>query len=279
MKGDVKMEFELNELVERFTNISIRVEGVYNYKIDPGTAGWQKAAPFPGFIFPLRGKAQYRFDGTPYTASIGRVVHGGASMGLDKQVLGDTKWEYISVLYDIRTSETKGICLPEVHFELTPGNSPRLQELLGRLYRTFNQPGSIPAFQAENLFRCVLEEVFVCARNQTNHGAQVLFEQVSSYIQDHFMDSLTVHGLAEQNEVTENRLFYVFSKYAGMGPGDYLIACRLNRAKELLTTIGAPVSEVAKSIGYSDPLYFSRSFRKRFKMSPSEFREKFRNNP
>ena len=93
------------------------------------------------------------------------------------------------------------------------------------------------------------------------------------------MDSLTVRGLAEQNEVTENRLFYVFSKYAGMGPGDYLIACRLNRAKELLTTIGASVSEVAKSVGYSDPLYFSRSFRKRFKMSPSEFREKFRNNP
>lgn len=34
---------------------------------------------------------KYHFDGTPYTASIGRVVHGGASMSLDKQVLGDAK--------------------------------------------------------------------------------------------------------------------------------------------------------------------------------------------
>lgn len=123
------------------------------------------------------------------------------------------------MLYDIRTPE-KGICLPEVHFELTPGKSPPLQGLLGRLYRTFNQPGSMPAFQTENLFRCIGGGF--CVHSQpTNHGAQVLFEQVSSYIQDHFMDSLTVRGLAEQNEVTENRLFYVFSKYGmrGWSPG------------------------------------------------------------
>ena len=93
------------------------------------------------------------------------------------------------------------------------------------------------------------------------------------------MDALTVRGLAAQSGVNENRLFYVFSKFAGMGPGDYLIACRLNRAKELLITGDGPVSEVAKSVGYSDALYFSRMFRDRFGVPPSTLREKFRNNP
>jgi AraC-like DNA-binding protein len=273
------MEFELNQLVEHFTNTSFRVQGVYHYKIEPGTAGCQKSTPFPGFIFPLGGKAQFHFNGTSYIVDMGNVVHGGAHMRLDKRVIGNTRWEYISVLYDIQPPESRGICLPDMHFELVTGQSPRLIELLWRLWRTFNEPGAIPAFQTETLFRCVLEEVFVCARNQTNDGAKVLFEQASSYIHNHYMDTLTVRGLAEQNGVNENRLFYVFSKYAGMGPGDYLMTYRLNRAKELLITSDALVGEVAKSVGYQDALHFSRMFKKRFRISPSGLREEIRNNP
>ncbi|MGF7059864.1 helix-turn-helix domain-containing protein [Brassicibacter mesophilus] len=273
------MKIKLNKLVEHFTNTFFCVQGVYHYKIEPDTVGWQKSAPFPGFIFPLRGKAQFHFDSTPYLADIGKVIHGGADMSLDKRVVGKTRWEYISVLYNIHAPEPEGICLPDSHFELTTGQSPRLTELLWRLWRAFNQPGAIPSFQTETLFRCVLEEVFVCACNQTKDDAQDLFKQASSYICDHYMDALTVRGLAEQNGVNENRLFYVFRKYAGMGPGDYLMTYRLNRAKELLITGDAPVCEIAKSVGYSDALYFSRIFRKRFGISPSGLREKFRNNP
>lgn len=273
------MEIELNKLVEHFANTSFRVQGVYRYAIEPGTTGWQKSTPFPGFIFPLRGQAQFHFNGTPYLAGVGNVIHGGADMSLDKRVVGNTKWEYISVLYDVHAPEPECIDLPDVHFELAVGQSPRLTELLWRLWKTFNQPGALPAFQTETLFRCALEEAFVCARNRTNGSAQALFEQVSSYMHEHYMDTLTMRGLAEQNGVNENRLFYVFSKYAGMGPGDYLMAYRLNRAKELLITGNAPIGEVAKSVGYPDPLYFSRLFKNRFGFPPSRLRKRFRNNP
>lgn len=93
------------------------------------------------------------------------------------------------------------------------------------------------------------------------------------------MDSLSVRALAEQNEINENRLFYVFKKYTGMGPGNYLMAYRLNRAKEGLLAGDAPIGEVAKSVGYADALYFSRIFKKQVGVSPAEFRGKFRNNP
>lgn len=273
------MEIELNRLVEHFINISFRVQGVYHYKIEPGTTGWQKSTPFPGFIFPLAGSAQFHFDGAPYLASLGKVIHGGANMSLDKRVLGNVKWEYISVLYQIDGPETGEMSLPKMHFQLVTGQSPRLTELLWRLWRVYNQPGAIPAFQTETLFCCALEEVFVCTRNQMNNAGRDLFEQVSSYIHDHYMDTLTVRGLASQNGVNENRLFYVFNKYTGMGPGEYLMTYRLKRARELLITGNAPVGEVAKGVGYSDALHFSRIFKKKFGISPSGLREKFRNNP
>lgn len=273
------MEIELNRLVEQFSNTSFRVRGVYHYTIKPGTAGWQKSMPYPGFIFPMGGQAQFHFNGTPYLAGVGNVVHGGADMRLDKRVVGNSKWKYISVLYDIYGSEREDICLSDTHFEFATGQSSRLTELLWSLWKASNQPGALPAFRTETLFRCVLEETFTCARNQTSGSARTLFEQVSSYIHDHYMDTLTVRALAEQSGVNENRLFYVFCKYAGMGPGDYLMIYRLNRAKELLVVGNAPVNQVAKSVGYTDPLYFSRIFRKRFGIPPSVLREKFRNNP
>ncbi|EJF39150.1 DNA-binding helix-turn-helix protein [Clostridium sp. MSTE9] len=273
------MKIELNTLVAHFARASFRVQGVYHYTIEPGMAGWQQTAPFPGFIFPLSGQAELQFNGTPYLAGAGNVIHGGADMSLDKRVVGNTKWEYISLLYDIVGTEPEGICLREAHFALAVGHSPHLTEILWRLWEAFNQPGALPAFRTQTLFHRALEEVFVRARSQISGSAQALFEQVSSCIHEHYMDALTVRGLAAQSGVNENRLFYVFSKFAGMGPGDYLIACRLNRAKELLITGDGPVGEVAKSVGYSDALYFSRMFRDRFGVPPSTLREKFRNNP
>ncbi len=273
------MEIELNKLIAHFAGMSFRVRGVYHYMIKPGTAGWQMSSPYPGFIFPLAGQAQFQFNGTPYLASVGSIIHGGANMSLDKRVLGNARWEYISVLYAIQGPEPEGISLPDTHFRLTVGESPRLTETLWRLWKTSNRPGALPAFQTEMLLRCVLEEVFVCARTEVNDSARSLFEHVSAYIHEHYMDALTVRSLAAQAGVNENRLFYVFRKYADMGLGDYLMTYRLNRAKEFLITGNAPVGEVAKSVGYADPLYFSRVFKKRFGIPPSALRKKFRNNP
>jgi AraC-like DNA-binding protein len=86
------------------------------------------------------------------------------------------------------------------------------------------------------------------------------------------MEPLSIRELAQQNEVDENRLYYVFRKYAGMGAGQYLTTHRLNRSREILEDGRVPISEVAKGVGYSDPLYFSRAFRKRFGSSPSSAR-------
>lgn len=273
------MEFELEQFVKYYSNVSLCVQGVYHYTIEPGSSGRQKTAAYRGFIFPISGRAQYAFDGTVYTTDPQKIIHGGPDMVLDKLVLGNAKWEYISVFYEMKGSKPEGMFMPDMHFELTIGHSPRLTELLWRLRRTFTEPGVIPAYQSEVLFRCILEEIFISAANRTSDSAHQLFHRVSTYIHDYYMEGITARGLAEQNGVTVNRLFYVFRKYAGMGPGDYLLQYRLNRAKELLVTSDALVSDIAHSVGYEDALYFSRVFKKRFGITPSGLRDKFRNNP
>lgn len=273
------MDAELEQFIKSYSNASICVQGVYHYAIEPGSSGRQKTAPFRGFIFPISGRAQYAFDGTLYTTDSRKIIHGVPDMMLDKLVLGNRRWEYISVFYDITGKQPEGEFLPDTHFELSVGHSPRLTGLLWRLRRVFSEPGALSSFQSEVLFRCILEEMFLSAASQTSDSSHMLFKSVRSYIHDYYMEGLTVGGLAEQNGVTANRLFYVFRSYAGMGPGDYLLRYRLNRAKEILITSDALISDVARGVGYDDPLYFSRLFKKQFGITPSGFREKFRNNP
>jgi hypothetical protein len=110
------MKVELSQLVEHFSSASFQVQGVYHYRIAPKQSGCISTAPFPGFIFPLSGRARFVFEGIPYLAGVGNVVHGGANMRLDKVVLSDTPWEYILVLYQIRKPEPEGLDLESAHF-------------------------------------------------------------------------------------------------------------------------------------------------------------------
>lgn len=270
----IKPKIDINKLAGHFARTPFQVEAVYRGVRGPDTAEeGVSTEEFPGFMFPLRGKAEFCFDGVPYVAYKGKVLHGGAQMKLDKKVIGKDRWEYLLVQYSICGSEPDNFSLYSTHFELMVGQSAGITELLERLWSVSSQPGGIPAFQTETLFRNVLEEVFTAARNVKNEGMQGSFEQISSYIHEHYMDTISISKLAEQNGLNRNGLAYIFYKYAGMGPGDYLLRYRLNRAKELLLTSDGLIREIAHATGFNDSFYFSKAFKKQFGLSPSEFRK------
>ena len=273
------MEIDLNKLVTHFANNHFKVQTVSHYKISPGSKGFEKSAPLPGFIFPIHGRAKYSFNGTPYITEVGSIVHGGANMDLGKQVIDNSNWEFIIVLYDINYLNKSGLNLHNIHFKLDIGGNPKLTSLLWRLKDVSEKEHEIARFQRENIFRSILEEIFISVQNRQNKGIEALFRQVSSYIHNHYMDNITVKELAEKNEVNENQLFYAFNKYAGMGTGEYIKQYRLNCAKELLINSENTICRIAESVGYMDPLYFSRIFKRNFGIAPSIYRDKFRNNP
>jgi AraC-like DNA-binding protein len=58
----------------------------------------------------------------------------------------------------------------------------------------------------------------------------------------------------------------------GMSVSRYLRVLRLRKAKELLSTSGLNISEVAYAVGFGDPRYFSRVFSEEFGVTPAHFR-------
>lgn len=64
-----------------------------------------------------------------------------------------------------------------------------------------------------------------------------------------------------------------FREYTQTTPAQYLLSLRISMAQSLLENTGQSISEIASSVGYENPLYFSRLFHKMTGVSPSTFRK------
>ena len=69
---------------------------------------------------------------------------------------------------------------------------------------------------------------------------------------------------------------YYFSKLfkaeTGMNFIDYLTQLRMDKAKDLLAHTNKSMKEICREVGYSDPNYFSRSFKKNVGLTPTEYK-------
>jgi PAS domain S-box-containing protein len=84
----------------------------------------------------------------------------------------------------------------------------------------------------------------------------------------------TVHFEAEARRlnVSYSHFRRLFRQFTGHAPHDYALLWRMRRAASLLQDPSRPVKAVALEVGYDDPAQFSKTFKKKIGMSPSDFR-------
>ena len=99
-------------------------------------------------------------------------------------------------------------------------------------------------------------------------------KEIKSYIQNHFMETISIETLANIAHLSESHLLARFKKEVGISPIQYQINLKLRKAKDLLTDPYLSVKEVALQCGFEDINYFGRLFRKHHQTSPGEWRKK-----
>lgn len=107
------------------------------------------------------------------------------------------------------------------------------------------------------------------------HGTDALQDYArrgDSFIQQNYSRDISVEAVAAHVGVSRSYLHRAFRSVFGCAPGAYLTDYRLDRASQLLRHSGLSVGAVAASVGFADPFYFSRLFRRRMGMSPSDYR-------
>lgn len=98
-------------------------------------------------------------------------------------------------------------------------------------------------------------------------------EQVISYIEDHYSEKISLDQIAENMYLSSFYISRIFKGETGNTPIRHLINLRLEKAKELLESgYQGSIQEVAALVGYDDAYHFSKLFKKRYGISPSQAR-------
>lgn len=107
-------------------------------------------------------------------------------------------------------------------------------------------------------------------------GAQwpAALKHAVAYIDSHYADQLQLTTVAEHCTVSPSYLSRLFSERLGTSFNDYLNTVRLGVAQRLLELGKQSVKEIALSVGYHDPNYFSRIFKKFVGVSPTSFTQR-----
>ena len=115
-------------------------------------------------------------------------------------------------------------------------------------------------------------------RNGGESGARrALAEKVAEYIDLHFSEKITLAALREAFHFNENYISYTFKEFTGTGVNCYITKKRMEKAKSLLENTSKRAYEVAEEVGFSDPHYFSVSFKKATGKTPTEYAKESRN--
>jgi YesN/AraC family two-component response regulator len=100
-----------------------------------------------------------------------------------------------------------------------------------------------------------------------------LVKQALSYIYCNYAQAIGRKDIADAVGVSENYLSQIFRQETSISPLDYLNRFRISKAKEYLLKNDDTITQIALRVGYNDPAYFSRVFRKLTGSSPQEFRQ------
>ncbi|ADQ46587.1 transcriptional regulator, AraC family [Caldicellulosiruptor kronotskyensis 2002] len=98
-------------------------------------------------------------------------------------------------------------------------------------------------------------------------------ERIIEYIKNHYMEEITLDDLAKMVYLSPTYLSYLFKKQLGVTFKEYLINIRLKKSKELIETTDLPIGEISKMVGIEDQNYFSRLFKRKYGVSPMNYKK------
>ncbi|MGF9696694.1 MULTISPECIES: helix-turn-helix domain-containing protein [Paenibacillus] len=180
-------------------------------------------------------------------------------------------WEYVWMEFSGRDAE-RFIELTQLSVQHPA--LPAAPECLEPLFHLAWNAGTSPCevLRADARLRLLLSYYMEFFPSEKQEEARDYVWLAITYIeQNYWKSSLTVAEIVQAVNLERSYLFRRFKEATGESVSAYIAACRIRRACELLKSSRLSIQSVAYSVGYNDPLYFSRVFRKATSHTPSAY--------
>ena len=104
-------------------------------------------------------------------------------------------------------------------------------------------------------------------------ASQARLQLMMQFIHLNYSRSISLDDIAKQAMVSKSTALNLFRKYLHITPVNYLINYRLKQAGQLLSKTEKKVSLISSETGFHNVNYFCRLFKKRYKLTPTEYRK------
>ncbi len=119
----------------------------------------------------------------------------------------------------------------------------------------------------------MLQRYFIGAEKTDKVHVVEEIDKATAYFNEHYSEDISIDEYAEQNHVSVSWFIRNFRECTGSTPMQYILSKRIYNAESLLRDPSYNVTEISRIVGYENPLYFSRIFKKAKGLSPSEYRK------
>lgn len=164
----------------------------------------------------------------------------------------------------------------ETAMELTLNSFKRMKELFVSTEKELlgQRDGFWPCRSRSYLMELLYFIVYTLYREtpEEETSDQDEFSMITEFLNEHIEEQITLDMITKKFAINRNKLNALFTKHSLMTCMNYLQKLRIDLAKILLSKTEIPISEVSSRVGFPDPNYFTKLFKKTTGVTPSKYR-------
>lgn len=179
----------------------------------------------------------------------------------------------ILIEFSLSDSQGEHIAVADGITVLGQEHDPLRAELFSEAVAVFTAAVVSPSAMKAVVFRLITE---YSRRERRRDLRQRRFGSIAkgiAYLETETGSDRPIAEIAEMCHVSESTFRRLFKEYAGVSPVEFRINAQMEYAKKLLRDGSMSVSEVAFAVGFQDPAYFCRVFKRKSGQTPKQFSE------
>lgn len=219
------------------------------------------------FILRTSGSCRYIFSEYSIDVNMGDIIFLPQGINYDFTYLTDTPCEYINIRFSADLNDAKPSSYSFDNFQ-------EADEFKNNLTDLWKFGGQSEHYKCYSIFYNLLsyienlESLTYIDKKKFNIIAPAI-----SYLKSHIYDSdLKAETLYLLCGISGTYFRKIFQSNYAVSPQKYILGKRLSHAKAIIDSGDFDtISEIAASVGYNDPLYFSRAFKRKYGVSPLQY--------
>lgn len=190
----------------------------------------------------------------------------------------DVAPRYVTVSFDVSGGDLSS--LYDRKFKSPQKAVALLQQMLREQERMDDYSGDMIISLLTQLLLTLLREADLpVEKMQPSHSLRSeneIIRRAQQYISSHIRDKLSVPIVAKNTDISPSYLTALFHKHLQISPGEYIRRIKLQQSKQMIREDSMNFTEIAAALKYSTVHHFSRQFKEKFGITPSEYAKSVR---